>query len=170
MYWLRLCLTALFALHLLPAQGQNVTLPELTGPVILTVTGLDPQVFPAGNVEMDVGRLEAIGTDEIETTSIWTDGKHRYSGVMLRDLVDFLQIGAFNLRFHALNDYTVEFPAQDATDEAPILAYKMNGTLMSVRHKGPIWVMYPFDDGPDYRTDTTFSRSIWQLDRVDILR
>ena len=41
---------------------------------------------------------------------------------------------------------------------------------MSVREKGPIWVIYPYDHDADYRTDTIFSRSIWQLDRIDVLR
>jgi len=120
-------------------------------------------------VELDVGRLSAIGTAEIETTSIWTDGKHSFKGVMLRDLVDFLKIKAKVLRLHALNDYAVEIPTDEATADAPILAFEMDGALMSVRDKGPIWVLYPFDDGPQYRTDTTFSRSVWQLDRVDAL-
>ena len=169
MNWFRLCLSILLALYLLPAQAQSVTLPDLTGPVILTVTGLDPLEFPGGIVELDLGRMEAIGVDEIETTSIWTDGTHRYTGVMLRDLVEFLGIGAVNLRLHALNDYAVEFPAVQATDAAPILAYQFDGAAMSVRDKGPVWVMYPFDDDADYRTDTNFSRSVWQLDRIDVL-
>jgi hypothetical protein len=154
---------------MLSTQAQAVTLPEVTGPVILTVTGLDPAEYPDGVIKLDVGRLAAIGRDEIVTSTIWTDGPHRFSGVMLRDLVDYLAIEAGTLRLHALNDYAVEFPTEEATDDAPILAYEMDGLAMSVREKGPIWVLYPFDDGPEYRTDTTFSRSIWQLDRIDVL-
>lgn len=169
MSWYRPGLAALFALCLLPVQALGVVLPDLTGPVILTVTGLDPQEFPGGSVELDLGRLEAIGTAEIETSSIWTDGSHRYTGVLLRDLVEFLDIGDVDLRLHALNDYAVDFPAGDATTEAPILAHQMDGVAMSVRDKGPIWVMYPFDDGAEYRTDTTYSRSVWQLNRVEVL-
>ena len=170
MYLFRLGLAAVLSLGLLPAQAQDVALPDLVGPVILTVTGLDPQAFAGGSVALDIGRLRAIGTAEIVTSSIWTEGTHRYKGVMLRDLVDFLAIGPFILRFHALNDYAVEVPAGEATEAAPILAYEMDGTAMTVRDKGPIWVMYPFDDGAEYRTDTLYSRSIWQLDRIDVLR
>jgi hypothetical protein len=169
MHILRLCLPAVLFLHILSTQAHAVILPDVTGPVILTVTGLDAAEFPGGVIELDVGRLEAIGKDEIVTTTIWTEGPHRFSGVMLRDLVDFLAIEASALRLHALNDYAVEFPTEEATEEAPILAYEMDGVMMSVREKGPIWVLYPFDDGPEYRTDTTFSRSIWQLDRIDVL-
>ena len=41
---------------------------------------------------------------------------------------------------------------------------------MSVRDKGPVWVLYPFDAGAEYRTDLIYERSIWQLDRIDVLR
>lgn len=170
MSWFRRCLAALAALCLLSAQAPGAPLPDLNGPVILTVTGLDPEKFGEGKVELDLGRLQAIGKDEISTTTMWTDGKHRFTGVMLRDLVNFLNIGGVNLRFHALNDYAVEFPAAEATEVAPILAYAMDDATMSVRDKGPVWVLYPYDDGPEYRTDTIFNRSIWQLDRIDVLR
>ncbi len=169
MYILRICLSVILSLHIASTQAQAVTLPEMTGPVILTITGLDPAEFPGGEIALDVARLAAIGEDEIVTTTIWTKGPHHFSGVMLRDLVDFLDIKESVLRLHALNDYAVEFPTEDATDNAPILAYAMDGLAMSVREKGPIWVLYPFDDGPEYRTDTTFSRSIWQLDRIDVI-
>ena len=168
MFWLRAFLSALFFCHALSTQAQTTPLPDLTGPVILTVTGLPPQDYPGGMIELDQGRLMAIGTTEITTSTIWTDaGPHRFKGVLLRDLVDFLDITAKILRLHALNDYAVESPTDEVTALAPILAHEMDGVIMTVRDKGPLWVMYPFDDGPIYRTDTTFSRSIWQLDRIE---
>ena len=170
MFWLRVALSGLIFLHILPAMAQTTALPELTGPVILTVSGLAQQDFPGGIVELDRGRLAVIGIAEIETSTIWTDeGKHRFKGVMLRDLVDFLSVKTRSLRLHALNDYAVEIPTSEVTDDAPILAYEMDGVVMSVRDKGPVWVLFPFDDGPQYRTDTTFSRSVWQLDRIEAL-
>jgi hypothetical protein len=171
MYKFRLGLLAIAPLLMMtPALAQEVTLPEITGQVILTVTGLDTATYPDGSVELDIGRLEALGTTEIATSSIWTDGVHHYRGVPLRVLIDHLDITAENLRLHALNDYSVDFPTPEALPEAPILAFEMDGSPMSVREKGPIWVIYPFDDDEDYRTDTIFSRSIWQLDQIDVLR
>ena len=170
MFWFRAVFSALFLCQALPAQAQTMALPDLTGAVILTVSGLDPQDFPGGRIELDRARLAAIGSSEITTSTIWTDeGTHRFKGVMLRDLVDFLNIKAGALRLRALNDYAVEIPTEDVTQIAPILAYEMDGAIMTVRDKGPVWVMYPFDDGPEYRTDTIFSRSIWKLDRIEVL-
>jgi hypothetical protein len=37
---------------------------------------------------------------------------------------------------------------------------------MSLREKGPLWVIYPYDSDPAYRTEETYSRSIWQLNRL----
>ncbi len=166
---IRLCLSVVLGLFLTSVQAQTNTLPALTGPVILTVAGLDAQTYPDGQVELDLGRLQTIGISRLETSSIWTTGVHRYSGVMMRDLIDFLNIDGTTLRLHALNDYAVEIPASEVTAEAPILAFDADGVAMSVRDKGPIWVMYPYDASAKYRTDITFSRSIWQLDRIDVL-
>ena len=41
---------------------------------------------------------------------------------------------------------------------------------MSVRDKGPLWVMYPFSDAPALKTETNYSRCIWQLNRLQACR
>jgi hypothetical protein len=43
----------------------------------------------------------------------------------------------------------------------------MDGKTMSVRDKGPLWIIYPYDSSADYRTEVVYSRSIWQLDRIE---
>ena len=161
------CVTALM---LLAAPVFSGELPALSGPVLLTVTGLDPAIYPTGKAEFDLAMLQALGVENITTTSIWTEGPHDFTGVPLQALTAYLQIDAGTLSLHALNDYAVKMPADATEPTAPILAYKMDGALMPVRDKGPIWVIYPYDADTRYRTDTIFSRSIWQLDRIDVLR
>ncbi len=170
MFLIRLIVSAVLAMSWMvgPVQADATKVP--TGPVILTVTGLDEAEFPGGVMAFDVPMLKAMGETEVTTTSIWTEGEHVYTGVLLRDLIEKLKIPSPMLRMHALNDYAIEFPAEEATDEAPILAYLFDGEEMSVRDKGPVWVIYPYDDAAKYRSDITFARSIWQLDRIDVLR
>ena len=160
-------LAATLWLCVAPTWGDTIPAPE--GQVILTVTGLDPDLFPGGSVAFDHDLLVNLGLTDVTTSSIWTEGLHVYSGVLLKQLVQTLKVEGQVLRLHALNDYEIEFPSAEATEVAPILAIHQNGQPMSVRDKGPIWVIYPYDFGPEYRTDTTFSRSIWQLDRIDVL-
>jgi hypothetical protein len=47
-----------------------------------------------------------------------------------------------------------------------MIAYARNGEPMSLREKGPFWLVYNYDADPAFRTETVYSRSIWQLDRI----
>jgi hypothetical protein len=161
------CIAAL-CLMIGPARADSLGTP--TGPVVLTVSGLDEASFPGGEVLFDIDMLRALGMIEIETSSIWTEGKHVYTGVLLKALVETLKIDTDLLKLIALNDYAVEFPTLEAYEDGPILAYWFDGAPMSVRDKGPVWLIYPYDSDAQYRTDTTFARSIWQLDRIEVLR
>ena len=62
-----------------------------------------------------------------------------------------------------------DLPLSDAKDDGPLLAYLMDGKTMSLRDKGPIWMVFPYDQNPDYRTEETYSRSIWQLLQIDFV-
>ena len=44
-----------------------------------------------------------------------------------------------------------------------------NGGRMSVRDKGPLWIVYPFDSSEEYQAELIYSRSIWQLVRIEVL-
>ena len=68
----------------------------------------------------------------------------------------------------AINDYAVDIPASDADNPHVIVAIRMNGALMPVREKGPLWVVYPLTDEPALETEETKSKMIWQLNRLDI--
>jgi hypothetical protein len=39
---------------------------------------------------------------------------------------------------------------------------------MTVRDKGPLWIVYPYDAKPEYRQELIYSRSIWQLDHIEV--
>ena len=145
-------------------------LPALTGPVVLTVTGLDPTRYPQGKAEFDMAMLDALDAAKVSTSSIWTEGVHSYTGPSLNAVTTYLSIANGTLSLHALNDYAVKMPASEVKPDFPILATRMDGQLMPVRDKGPIWVIFPYDADVRYRSDTVYSRSIWQLDRIDVLR
>ena len=61
------------------------------------------------------------------------------------------------------------FLVEDAVEGGPIIAYRLNGDRMSVRDKGPLWVVYPYDSDQVYQTEVIYSRSIWQLYRIDVI-
>lgn len=158
---------AVFALLTAPVAADN--LPAPTGDIILTVTGAGV-TNTDGAAALDLAMLEEMGGAEIETTTIWTEGLQTFEGVPLGVLIERLQIEGETLSAVAINDYAVEIPTSDAVEGGPIIAYKMNGNVMSVRDKGPLWVIYPYDSDPAYQTEVIYSRSIWQLDRLAVVQ
>jgi hypothetical protein len=138
-----------------------------TGPVLLTASGAITQSNTDGGVALDLAMLQAIGADEVTTTTIWTEGELTFTGVWLSDLAAALGASGQTVRATAINDYQVEIPASDAVPGGAFVAYLMNGAPMSVRDKGPLWIVYPFDDNPDYQSEVVYARSIWQLDRIE---
>jgi hypothetical protein len=118
----------------------------------------------------DRAALEALGTETIETTTIWTEGSQVFEGVSLARLAQEIGAQDGKLLATAINDYTVEIPLSDAMENGPIVAMTMNGAAMSVRDKGPLWVIYPYDSNADYRSEVIYSRSIWQLDRIEVVQ
>jgi hypothetical protein len=144
-------------------------LPPLTGPVILTVTGEFDRAA-GGAMEFDLAMLQALDGTTFSTSSIWTDGVHEYTGVSLQLLAAYLGIAEGSLlKCAAINDYVIDVPISDAVAEGPIIAYAMDGAPMSVRDKGPLWLLYPFDSDPDYQSEVIYTRSIWQLDRIEVI-
>lgn len=138
-----------------------------TGEVILTVSGAIDVKNVADSAELDMELLANLGSIEVQTSTIWSEGVHSYTGVPLKTLIDKLGVSGTSIKLTAINDYMVEVPVTDAIDGGPILAYLMDGQPMSVRDKGPVWLIYPFDSNPEYRSEVYYSRSIWQLNRIE---
>ena len=131
----------------------------------LTVTGPSATAF----VTYDLTELQSMPEVIVNTTTPWTDGMQEFRGVPLAALLPNM-VGVFELRLTAVNDYVVTMPSDLLTDSIPIVAYERNGMLMSIRDKGPFWLIFPFDDSETFMTDAMLSRSIWQLFRIEILQ
>jgi hypothetical protein len=134
-------------------------------PVLLTVTG---RLGAPAAREFTLPSLEALGTYSVRTSTPWTDGVQEFTGVRLRDLLAAVGAQGGTLAMTALNDYTVEIPAADASAYDVIVAYRRNGAAMPVRDKGPLWIIYPLDQHAELRNAEHQARMIWQLRRIDV--
>ena len=149
------------------AFAANLGKPN--GDVILTVSGAISETNSGSTAQFDRSMLDALGTLEIETSTIWTEGVQKFEGVEIATLLRALGVTSGTLRATAINDYSIEIPVSDAVEGGPILAFRRDGKEMSLRDKGPLWVIYPYDDNADYQTEVVYSRSIWQLDRIEVV-
>ena len=144
--------------------AEELTVPS--GEILLTVSGAVPVTNEGEAARFDMDMLRSLGETSFTTATPWTDGQQTFSGVPLKALVDLLEIPGGTLSATAINDYAVDIPVSDAVENGPIIAYLRNGEEMSVRDKGPLWIVYPYDSKEEYRAEVIYSRSIWQLDRI----
>lgn len=152
------------------ATAASADLPTPSGEVLLTVTGAISETNAVGKAHFDREMLEALDREGFTTTTIWTDGARSFVGVSLAELLEAVGAEGSVLRASAINDYTVEIPVADAVEGGPIVAYLMDDEPMSVRDKGPLWIVYPFDSARELQSEEIYARSIWQLNRIEVVR
>jgi hypothetical protein len=112
----------------------------------------------------DLRAIESIG---VTTSTPWTEGAQSFVGVSGPRFVEAAGITAATVAAVALNDYQVEIPLEVLNDPNLLIAYERNGAPMSVRDKGPFWIVFPYDQMPEYLGDAYISYSIWNLARME---
>lgn len=169
----RLCGAILLAfafpvLALASGTLADKALPEPQGRVILTVDGNISETNRNGTAEFDREMLQALDWREIETFTPFAEGKQAFAGVPLASLLERLGAEGQGLRAEALNDYIVTIPVEDAARRNVLLAMDLDGKAMSVRERGPIWVIYPSDTPTSEDRSAFVSFMVWQLRKLTV--
>jgi hypothetical protein len=112
--------------------------------------------------------LDALPQRVTKATTPWYTGEHEFSGVIISDLLDYLGASGESVTFTALNDYASEIPIAELEDLPVILATRVDGKKLSVRDKGPLFVIYPFDLDSTLYNEVIFGRSVWQVASVTV--
>ena len=146
----------------------GAALDRPSGPVILTVTGAITHTNDGDRAVFDRALLERLGKAKIKTTTVWTDGVNEFEGVPVKTLLDAVGRKGHKLRAMAINDYTIELDAREFDTVPALLATKMNGVELKVRDKGPIWLVFPRDDFPAFRSESNNFKWIWQLKTITV--
>lgn len=139
-----------------------------TGDVVLTIEGRLDHPNVGQTAQFDLAMLEKLAGRAGEMETPWTEGKVRFSGPLLRSVLEAAGAKGANLKVRALNDYAADVPVEDAEALDTILATRMNGETMSVRDKGPLFLVYPFDTNPETYNEKYFSRSVWQIKEIEV--
>ena len=148
--------------------AAHAAVPAPTGPVVLTLSGRLREPNDGARVQFDMASLAALPQQEIQPMLPWYDTPRRFTGPLLRDVQAAAGAEGKSLRATALNAYRIDIPMDDVTRYDVVLARLLDGKPMSVRDKGPLFVLYPFDRHPGLRNSVYFGRCIWQLRSIEV--
>ncbi|MEH6442918.1 MAG: molybdopterin-dependent oxidoreductase [Oceanospirillaceae bacterium] len=159
-------LICLFAYSLAHSQ-PNIELP-LPSEVALTVTGNIQETNQQSTLQLSITQLKALPQQTINTTTRWTEGIIEFKGPLLRDVIALAKGTGRSIKAIASNEYLIEIPFADVETYNVILALEQDGKALTMRTKGPIWVVYPWSDHKILDDGKFYARSIWQLKALDI--
>lgn len=151
---------------LLPLLAHPLDFPR--GPVLLTISGTIKRTNSGNHAVLDAAILKSLPQHTLRTDTPWTDGITTFEGPLLQDVIKLVGGEGQELLATALNDYVVSIPRSDIENHGVILAMKRNGLELTVRSKGPLWVIYPWKTNEKLRTERYYSRSIWHLSEIEI--
>lgn len=130
---------------------------------ILTVRGRIGVRNRGDAAVFDRPMLEGLGMASFTTPTPWYDRPVTFEGVPMAALMDAVQADGQTVTALALNDYTTDIPVSDFARFDVLLALKRDGAYMSVRDKGPLFIVYPFNRHQELQSRRYYSRSAWQV-------
>lgn len=142
------------------------SLEKPRGRVILTVTGNISNTNEGDSAVFDRAMLEAIGMTRVRTKTPWTEQANDYEGVLVRDFLRHVGAGSMRFTATAHDDYSVELGDFDFQRYPAILAMRVNGRNMRLRDKGPLWLIFPWDEYPELHSQLNSAKSIWQMKTI----
>ncbi|MGS3183800.1 molybdopterin-binding oxidoreductase [Aeromonas taiwanensis] len=120
-----------------------------------------------GEAVLTRAEFEALPQTEVKTGTPWTEGEHLYRGVLLRDLLGAYGLKSQEIKALAINDYWAVLPKADGDKYAVLLAEKQDGKPLTLRNKGPLWIVYPLSDHPELDKELYHNRMVWQLAAIE---
>jgi hypothetical protein len=147
-----------------PAQALET--PK--GQVVLTISGKIGLKNGGETARFDMKMLAALPQHSFTTNTPWYDRPVKFTGPLLADVLAAVKASGSTVSAVAINDYAIKIPVEDTTQHKVIVARLLDDKPMAVRDKGPLFVVYPFDDSTVLRSSVYYERSIWQLKAMDI--
>ena len=144
-------------------------LPAANLPVELAVSGKVHNTNQDKLAQFDMPMLERLPQASFSTHTPWYAQARKFTGPLLRDVLAAAGAQGSIVRAVALNDYWVDIPIDDCQRFDMVLARLLDDKPMPVRDKGPLFIIYPFDQHSMLRNTLYYSRCAWQLKAIEVL-
>jgi hypothetical protein len=120
-------------------------------------------------VQITMEQIQAMPATEFESYTPWTEGKTHFKGIRLQTLMEHLGVTGDVIRVKALNQYHADIAWKELAEYPVIFAYEMDGEPMSIREKGPYWLMFPMTDYPELNVPKYHISMVWQVAAIEVL-
>ncbi|HBC35160.1 MAG TPA: hypothetical protein DC045_12795 [Marinobacter adhaerens] len=150
-----------FITSLLALFATLLVATSLQAAPTLTITSGDEKLV------LDRSELETFPQTQIVTTSPYFEGSAEFTGPSLSRVLETFDLsGDIRIVLRALNDYRVDGNLRELLAMDPIVATRMDSQPMSVRDRGPFWLMLPLSDRPELDEQEFHRFMIWQLEAI----
>lgn len=122
-------------------------------------------------IELSLADLDRLPQHSFTTSTQWTEGKIKFSGPALKDVLGLLapiDADEETVRLVAANYYEVELDQTLLELDVPIVSTRMNDETFGTREKGPLWVVFPYDADEAYRREGVYAASVWHLIEIQV--
>lgn len=122
-------------------------------------------------LELSLADLDRLPQHSFTTSTQWTEGKIKFSGPALKDVLGLLgsiEADEETVPLVAANAYEVELNQALLELDVPIVSTRMNDETFGTREKGPLWVVFPYDADEAYRREGVYAASVWHLIEIQV--
>lgn len=121
-------------------------------------------------IPLDEAALAALPQTEFETATPWTAGVHRYRGPTLKAMLAAQGLkDVTHVRVTGLNGYQQQFDLAPFAQVPLTLVRYQDDKPLTRRNKGPVWLLMPFSEYPEFDVSPIHSFMVWQLVRIEVI-
>ena len=139
-------------------------LGEASEKVLLGIHSNSEQV----SEQYTLGQLQQLPQYEMRVKLPWTNETHTYSGPYLEDVLLMANVSGQWLTMYALDHYQISFHFQRIKKYKPILALRIDEKLLTIRTKGPLWVILPMSEYKELNAAIYHDFMVWQLVKINV--
>jgi hypothetical protein len=125
-------------------------------------------VSQAVNAQFTLEQLLQLPQHEIRTNLPWADTAHTYKGPYLEDVLALANVSGHWITMYALDRYQIDYNFDRIKKYKPILALTVDRKRLTIRTKGPIWVILPMDDYAELDAAVYHDYMVWQLVKINV--
>lgn len=162
LFFLGLCCIILLGV----APGAAGKLPLPTDTVILRLDGNVTSANIESATVFDLEMLKALGGETFKAKTEWTKGMPTFTGVPLSALMDKVGASGSEIIATAADGYAISIPMIDLERFTLLLVYAIDGVELDPIDKGPLWIMYRWDQMTDQEIEDKSPNAVWQLQQL----